>query len=70
MSQDWVEEALNTATGNFPVFEEFLQDLHVLFKKLRDNGYPDMVIVSVASDVTKLPMTIPQLFDAWRSEQK
>jgi len=68
-SDDWLEDALREATGNVTPYEEFETACFDVFKKLRDNGYPDMIIMSMVCDQTKMPMTIPAIFDKWRSQQ-
>lgn len=64
----WLEDAIRGATGNVTPYEEFEAECFNAFTKLRDNRYPDMVIVSMVCDMTKMPMTIPTMFDKWRSQ--
>lgn len=70
MENEWLKDAVNSATGNLPTYEEWKQEVFAVFQKYRDLGFPDMVIVSMVCDSMKMPMTIPTLFDMWRSEQK
>ena len=69
MEKDWLDDAINSATGNIAPYDEFEAALFDTFQKFRDNGYPDMTIVSMVCDFTKMPMTIPAMFDKWRSQQ-
>jgi hypothetical protein len=69
MSNEWLDDAVKSSTGNVTPFEEFREELFSVFQKYRENGYPDMIIVSMVCDFTKMPMTIPQIFDDWRSKQ-
>ena len=69
MDDSWLEQAINEATGNVTPYEEFKVACFDVFRKLQENGYPDMIIMSMVCDSTKMPMTIPALFDEWRSEQ-
>ena len=67
---DWLQDAVSSATGNLPTFEEWKQEMFNVFQKYRDLGFPDRIIVSMTCDMTRMPMTIPAIFDLWRSEQK
>ena len=69
MGNDWLNDAVQGATGNVTPYTEFEQTLFETFQKFRDNGYPDMIIMSMVCDFTKMPMTIPTVFDKWRSQQ-
>jgi len=69
MENEWLNDAVQGSTGNIPSYEEFEITLFDIFQKYRDNGYPNMVIVSLICDGTKLPMTIPAMFDKWNSQQ-
>jgi len=69
MGNEWLDDAINSATGNIVTYEEYEASLFEVFQKFQDNGYPDNIIVSMTCDFTKMPMTIPALFDEWRSQQ-
>ena len=69
IENEWLNDAVQGSTGNIPSYEEFEITLFDIFQKYRDNGYPNMVIVSLICDGTKLPMTIPAMFDKWNSQQ-
>lgn len=69
MENNWLNDAVQGATGNITPYDEFEAALFETFQKFRDNGYPDMVIMSMVCDFTKMPTTIPALFDKWRSQQ-
>ena len=66
---DWIEDIIRESTGNVTPYEEFELACFDVFRKLRDNGYPDMMILALVCDQTKLPMTIPAMFDKWRSNE-
>lgn len=66
MEDDWLNNAVASSTGNIITYQEFEDELFSIFQKYRDNGYPDMVIVSLVSDGCKMPITIPMMFDKWR----
>lgn len=68
MEEDWLNDAVKSATGNVTPYEEFEVECFNLFQKYHDNGYPDMVIVALVCDGTKMNMTIPMMFDKWRSK--
>ena len=68
MKESWLEEAVQSATGNISQYDEFEAEVFSVFKKYRDNGYPDGIIVSLVCDGTKMPMAIPAMFDKWRSQ--
>ena len=70
MENEWLTDAINGATGNLPTYEEYKQELFAVFQKYRDLGFPDGIIVSMVCDSTKMPMTIPAMFDLWLSEGK
>lgn len=65
---DWLDDVVASSTGNIATYQEFEDELFATFKKYRDNGYPDMVIISLMCDITKMSMTIPTMFDKWRSQ--
>ena len=69
MGDDWLEDAVKGAAGNISTYAEFEAECFSLFQKYSDNGYPDMVIVSLVCDATKMTMTIPTMFDKWRSSK-
>ena len=69
MGNEWLDDAVQGATGNLPTYQEFEEEVFSSFQKYTDLGYPEMIIVSLMSDITKWPMTIPALFDKWRSQQ-
>lgn len=69
MGNEWLDDAVKSATGNLPTYKEFEDELFMSFQKYADLGYPDMVIVSLMSDITKWSMTIPTMFDKWRSSK-
>ena len=68
MKESWLDNAIKGATGNITPYAEFESTLFETFQKFRDNGYPDMTILSMVCDFTKMPMTIPAMFDKWRSQ--
>lgn len=70
MEENWLDDAVKSSTGNISPYEEFEALCFDMFQKYRDNGYPDMVIVSLMSDITKWPITIPTMFDKWRSKDE
>ena len=69
MENEWLKDAVAAATGNLPTYQEFEEEVFSAFQKYTDLGYPEMIIVSIMCDVTKWPMTIPAMFDKWRSQQ-
>ena len=69
VEEDWIKDAVASSTGNIALYEEFEAPWFDMFQKYRANGYPDTVIVALMCDVTKLPRTVPTLFDKWRSQQ-
>lgn len=69
MDEKWLDDAVKGATGNIDPYIEFEALCFDMFQKYHDNGYPDMVIVSLICDATKMPMTVPIMFDKWRSQQ-
>ena len=70
MGNDWLDDAVNSATGNLPTFGEWKQEMFAMFQKYRDLGFPDGIIVGMMCDSTKMPMTIPAMYDLWLSEGK
>lgn len=69
MQDNWLKDAVASSTGNIEPYANFEALCFDMFQKYRDNAYPDMVIVSLICDATKMPMTIPMMFDKWRSQQ-
>ena len=70
MENDWLQDAVNGATGNLPTFEEYKQVFFDVFQKYKDLGFPDGITVSMVCDYSKMPMIVQALFDLWLSEQK
>lgn len=68
MSSEWLDDAVKGATGNVTLYKEFETECFSLFQKYRENGYPDMIIVALMCDITKMVATIPMMFDKWRSQ--
>ena len=69
MENEWLDDAIKSAAGNMSPYAEFEAECFSLFEKYAANGYPDGVIVSLICDATNMSMTIPTMFDKWRSSK-